>query len=384
MKKIAFIIACAICAGIILSLPNAGAASDSYYFTVINDRPEPLDANTLPIEFERVMYAPLSIFNSTVLKTYYINDRKSRIATIYSNSTSRFLRFDLGGKTRDDSNNIYSFSAIMINSSVYVPVKEVCGFFGFGYSVVTDSVAPPFIRITNSDVSLSDTAFAKAASGKMQSLFNDFLNSFAPSPTPAPTPAFPLTPTPSGTDKPEVSVYISFFGAGEDTLRILNSLSLYGNKACFFLTADEIRENAALVRRIAALGHSIGLVCSDNLLEDYQTASKLLFEAARTKSILVALDCGYTWYLGETAEDAGLIIWCDSGIRIHGRGSSLYSWDVTYPLSLEDERADLAFYSSDASESVLSSVFAYMYRNDYVAKPPNEIAETYLSANGVY
>jgi len=382
VKKIAFIIACAICIGIILSLPPAGAAADTYYFTVVNDGLEPLDKDTLPIEFDEVMYAPIDLFNSTTLKTYYIFDRKSRIATIYSNSTSRFLRFDLGGRTRDDSNNTYSFNAIMINSSVYVPVKEVCAFFGFGYSVVTDSAAPSFIRITNSDATLSDAAFAKAAAAKMQTLFNEFLNSFAPSPTPSPTP--PPTPTPSGTVHPEVNVYISFFGIGEDTSRILTSLALSGHSACFFLTADEIRENASLVRRIAGLGYSIGLVCSENLLEDYNKASKLLFEAARIKSVMVALDCEYTWYLGQAAEDAGLILWCDSGIEVFGKGSSLYSWDVTYPLGLEDERADLAFYCSDSSASVLSTVFSYMYRNGYVVRTLNEVSETYLNANGVY
>lgn len=383
MKKIAFVLACAICVGIILSLPPAGAASDTYYFTVINDKPEPLNKDAIPIEYNGVMYAPLSVFNSTILKTYYITDHKGRIATIYSNSTSNFLRFEIGSGTRDDNNGTYSFKAIMINSSFYVPIKEVCEFFGFGYSVVTESVAPPFIRITNSGATLSDAAFAKAASQRMQSLFNDFLNSFAPSPTPAPPTSYP-TPTPSGTASPEVGVYISFFGVGEDTERILSSLALYGNKACFFLTSDEIRENAALVRLIAAYGHSVGLVCSENLREDYQTASKLLFEAARIKSILVALDCEYTRYLGEAAEDAGLIIWCDSGIGVHGRGSSLYLWDVTYPLSLAGERADLAFYCSDSTASVLSSVFAHMYKSSYVVRSINEISETYLSSNGVY
>ena len=381
MKKIAFIIVCAICVAIILSLSPAGSASDTYYFIVINDRPEPLQKDSIPIEYNGVMYAPLSVFGSTVLKTYPITDHKSRIATIYS--TSHFLRFQIGGDTRDDENNAYSFKAIMINQSFYVPVKEVCNFFGFGYSVVKESVAPAFIRITNSGATLSDAAFAKAAAQKMQSLFSEFLNSFAPAPPPTPTPP-PPTPTPSGTVQPEVSVYLSFFGAGEETLRALNLLSLYGDRACFFFTPDEIRENAGLVRRISALGHSIGLVCSENLLEDYETGSKLLFEAARIKSVLIALDCEYSWYLGELAREAGLIIWCDSGIRMYGRDSSLYLWQLTYPLSLEDERADLAIYCSESSLSVLSGFFAYMYRNNFSVKPINEIAETYLNSNGVY
>jgi hypothetical protein len=177
VKKIAFIIVCAICLAIILPLPTADATS-SYHFIVINDKVEPLKKDTVPIEYEGVMYVPLSIFNSTALKTYYITDSKNRIATIYS--TSQFLRFNIGSETRDDENNSYSYSAILVNTSFYVPAKEVCEFFGFGYSVVNDPATYPFIRITNSDAVLSDSAFARAAASRMQALFTEFLDSFAP------------------------------------------------------------------------------------------------------------------------------------------------------------------------------------------------------------
>ena len=385
MRKISFIIALAICLGIILSMPSADAASSSYYFIVINDKVEPLKKDAVPIEYEGVMYVPLSIFNSTVLKTYYITDSRNRIATIYSNSTSQFLRFRIGSETRDDENKPYYFGAIMVNTSFYVPVKEVCAFFGFGYSVVEDSGTYPFIRITNSDAVLSDSAFAKAAASKMQSLFTEFLNSFAPSPTPTPTPTPTLTPSPSPTPaRPETSVYLSFFGAGDETIRVLNLLTLYGDYACFFLTADEIRENADLVRRIAAHGHSIGLVCSaENLIEDYEEASKLLFEAARVKSVLIALDGSYTRALGEAAEEAGLILWCDSRLQIRGKYSTLYSWDLTYPLGLEDTRADLAIHCPGAFPAI-SDVFSYMNRNNFTVRPISELTQTYLNANGVY
>jgi hypothetical protein len=382
VKKIAFIIVCAICLAIILPLPTADATS-SYHFIVINDKVEPLKKDTVPIEYEGVMYVPLSIFNSTALKTYYITDSKNRIATIYS--TSQFLRFNIGSETRDDENNSYSYSAILVNTSFYVPAKEVCEFFGFGYSVVNDPATYPFIRITNSDAVLSDSAFARAAASRMQALFTEFLDSFAPTPTPTPTP-FPTptpTPTPTSPARPEVSVYLSFFGAGDEALRVLNLLTLYGDSACFFFTADEIRENADLVRRIAAYGHSIGLICSENLIEDYKEASKLLFEAARIKSVLIALEGEYTKALGEAAEDMGLIIWCDSSLRIHGKYSTLYPWEITYPLGLEDKRADLAIHCSGAFPA-LSEVFSFMYRNDFSVKPINELTETYLTANGVY
>jgi len=388
MKKIAFIIACAICLGIILSLPSAEAATNSYYFIVINDKVEPLKKDTIPIEYAGVMYVPLSIFNSTVLKTYYITDSRNRIATIYS--TSHFLRFNIGDDTIDDENNSYPFSAVMVNSSFYVPVKEVCEFFGFGYSVVDEPGSYPFIRITNSDAVLSDSAFAKAAATKMQTLFTEFLNSFAPTPsptpaaTPTPAPAPSPTPAPTSPSRPEVSVYLSFFGAGEEAERVLNLLSMNGDSACFFFTADEIRENAGQVRRIAAHGHSIGLVCSpESLVEDYSEASKLLFEAARIKSVLVALDGAYTPAVGELAEEAGLILWCDSSLKIYGKYSTLYAWDITYPLGLEDTRADLAIHCPGAFPAI-SDVFSYMNRNNFTVRPISELTQTYLNANGVY
>ena len=253
LKKAASILAIVFCLGILLSLPVTGVTGD-VYFTVVNDRLQELGDESMPYYINNKMYVPLALFDQTSLRTYSIYDSGSNTATIYS--TLHYLRFNFSsGNTYDDVGRVYSYSAIFHNSTVYVPAENVCSFFGFEYSMYYTPPAP-FVRIKNSNARFSDSDFAKNKYLSMQSDFNAYLN--IPIQTDNPT----VTPTPTTSPVEPVkntSVYLSFRGINENTRSVLDSLSYYGFKACFLVTADEIRNNQDLIRQISGSGTQLAL-----------------------------------------------------------------------------------------------------------------------------
>ncbi len=378
MKRAASILAVVFFLGILLSLPVTGVTSD-IYFTVVNDRLQELSDETMPYYSNGKIYVPLTLFSQTSLSTYGIYDSDSNTATIYS--PLHYLRFIFsGGNTYDDTGKVYSYRAIFHNSTVYVPAENVCAFFGFEYSMYYTSPAP-FVRIKNSNARFSDADFAKNKYLSMQSDYNAYLNIPMQTETPSVTPA----PTPS-TAEPDkhASVYLSFRGINENTRTVLDSLSYYGFKACFFVTADEIRQNQDIIRQIAGSGHTIGFVCTANLTEDYIRCSELLLTVCKLKSIIVALDGEFSPELKNAADNLGLILWGDSNTKYYGFNSSKSALEINRIIESAGERLDLSFYCSSDTEELIDDVLYYLYRGDCTINLIRETSTTFLQTRGVY
>jgi Predicted xylanase/chitin deacetylase len=360
---------------------KANAGTD-IYFTVVNDSLLDLSDDTMPVKIGEVFYVPLSVFTQYSLSTYGLYDREKRTATIYSDNHT--LNFEFGsGNTYDETGKVYPFWAIYYNSGVYVPAVWTCQFFGFRFSVYSNSIST-FIRIRSSS-STSDDEIARLGAIKMQSMLNKYQDShYTPSPTPKPSTSYaPVTPTPTiptqDPDKRYAYVYLSIRGIGENTPSILNSLSYYGYRAMFFVTADEIAGNPDLIRRIAGSGHGIGIVCTEALYSDYSRAAALLREAARLKTVIITLDCSYTEDLGKAASDAGLIIWGDSYMPVYGFNISASTYTISRIIENANGRLDLSFNSSSAS--LLKAALSDISDKGYPVALINETTKTYL--NGV-
>lgn len=377
MKKPAVFLLIVLCLAVAFPFFSAGAQS-GLYFTVVNDTLQDFNDQTMPVKINDVYYLPLSVFNQNSLSTY--TKYNNRVATIFSYSDDRSLSFEFGsGNTYDNKGKAYPFTAIYYNSGVYVPAVRTCQFFGFRFSVYTMENSE-FLRIKNSNYTLSDDDFARLGALQMQSRLNEYAESHQqPSPSTSPKPSTP-TPTPTETNEPGnkyASVYLSVRGIGSSTSSMLNSLDFYGYSACFFVTAEEIKENPDLIRRIAGSGHSVGILCSQNLSEDYAKASSLLREAANLKTILVALDCEYNQELASTAQSLGLIVWCDSSMPVFGFNSNVSSTVVYNIIDRASGRLDLAFSSS--SVSLFRGALSDIFDNNYSVRTINETTNTYIS-----
>ncbi len=378
LKKAASILAIVFCLGILLSLPVTGV-TDDIYFSVVNDRLQELSDETMPYYSNGKMYVPFKLFEQSSLGTYSIYDDASNTATIYS--TLHYLRFNFSsGNTYDDAGRVFSYWAIFHNSTVYVPAENVCSFFGFEYSMYYTPPAP-FVRIKNSNARFSDSDFAKNKYLSMQSDYNAYLN------IPVQTASPEVTPTPTTSpEEPEnnTSVYLSFRGINESTSTVLDSLSYYGFKACFFVTADEIRKNQDLIRQISGSGHTIGFVCTANLTEDYKTCSELLRTVCKVKSIIVTLDAQYSAELKDAADNLGLILWSDSGSNVYGLNSSKTAREINRMLDSSGDRLDLSFICSSDTEDLIDDVLYYLYLGDCTVSLIRETTTTYLNTSGVY
>ena len=68
--------------------------------------------------------------------------------------------------------NSYTTPAYWINSTIYVPVKLVCGKFNLTYSNIP--AAAPILRICNSSASLSDSSFVSSSTNTIRSMLDAY------------------------------------------------------------------------------------------------------------------------------------------------------------------------------------------------------------------
>lgn len=341
-KRITVLIFVALTIAALFVLPVDAA---DIYFSVINDNePEELSSSTMPLEINGTIYIHYKLFNNrTELGTSAFDSKRSAI--IIKDST--YLEFNLDkNTTHDQDRNEYRYRAIVKSGEIFVPVYEVCKFFGLEYSKITDTDAGTIIRIKK-DFILDDSTYASAASGIMQQMLKNYLQSQTDSSAP---------PTPSETpyDKSDVNVYISVFGSvGERRDEFLWKLDFYGYKACFFVTAEEIKENPNQIRRIMGTGHKIGLLLGENIEEDYIEASKYLKAAADTKTILVASSVRLTEDMKAQGEDMGIVFWYDGSCTRYSTEDGFSAGAVRRMLKSSRSRVDLIL---KADEEVLAGI----------------------------
>ena len=259
----------ALCLGLMVPLPAQAA---DIYFTSVNDRLLPLTSDTMPTWSEGVLYVPYTVFDSRAteanlgLSSSYSKGENQ--VTIYK--LRQFLQFDLNNGTCQDgiTGESYQAHAIMRNGIPYVPVGTVCRFFDLEYSYTT--IAQGYlVRIKNDAVILSDSKFIDGASNLINRRLREYNQSIAPAPETDPT---PVTPTPSVTeeeDPSDVRVYLAFQCQEREGLEeILDALDDAGVCALFLMTPQLLEEESALVRRMLASGHSVGLLAEGDSLEE--------------------------------------------------------------------------------------------------------------------
>ena len=196
-RLLALICALALCLG----LSGPVSAAGDVYFSVVNDSMITLSDSTMPVWSGGVLYVPHSVFdgtNSTGIGfgLNFSYNRDTGIASLFT--TQQILTFDLNRGISYDyiSGTPLKGRAILRNGRPYLPVGQVCSFFGLSYSVIAIPEGH-IVRVKNSAVSLSDAAFVDAASNLISRYLREYSQSQQSPPTPGIRP-----PTSSGTDAP--------------------------------------------------------------------------------------------------------------------------------------------------------------------------------------
>ncbi len=287
-----------------LMVPSAFAES-TVFFTAVNNTLLELTAETMPVSHNSLIYVPCSVFNTRALDTWAYYSRGSQ--TVLISDGEKELYFDMSaGDSYDREEERYRYAAIYLNDTAYVPAFFVADYFGLGYSYIRREERH-IVRITKGSV-LSDEEFFNAAASLMELRLNQYLGAQeTPAPTPSPAPAEtpapepPATPAPTpvpsappaetpaptptpNADRSDVHVHLCFLGLGSGSGELLETLG--DTPACFFASAEEIYENADLVRRILGSGSSVGLRVRASLAEEAGDFRAALRDTAMCASFL--------------------------------------------------------------------------------------------------
>ena len=283
-RLLALICALALCLG----LSGPVSAAGDVYFSVVNDSMITLSDSTMPVWSGGVLYVPHSVFdgtNSTGIGfgLNFSYNRDTGIASLFT--TQQILTFDLNRGISYDyiSGTPLNGRAILRNGRPYLPVGQVCSFFGLSYSVIAIPEGH-IVRVKNSAVSLSDAAFVDAASNLISRYLREYSQSQQSPPTPGIRP-----PTSSGTDAPlqeepedtgNTLVYLGF--RCDDTqglAQVLDALDANNKTGVFFFPADGLEREDDLLYRILGSGHSVGLLAEG---ETAATTRRLLEKGSQT------------------------------------------------------------------------------------------------------
>lgn len=353
-KTIAAILIIAMIA-VAIALPSF--AAETIYFTSVNNILMPLSDDTMPINYNGTIYVPYTVFNSTELGTFAVYSQSAQIVTVFGGGVQLYFNLQ-DGTTYDTFNEQYRAPVISTNGRIYLPASFTCDYFGINYSAIHGNKYGTIIRMTVGDV-YDNATFSSAASALMKSRLDDYNKAkatptpaYSPTPTPVPTPA--RTPSsPDENDRSDINVYISFTGIDPDaTPRILTALQARSDSAAFFVSAEDIAVYPDIIRRISGSGHMLGIICGEDHSGDYNTASSLLFDAARTTTFITAAE--------SPDEESGLINYCSPA-----NAEELRLPDCIKTISSADERVDFIFTSSSNTAESLPALLRSLRNDNY-------------------
>lgn len=258
-------------------IPTISEADNEYIFTAINDTLLPLNTASMPVYTNGSLYIPYTVFVYNGFGIYSSWFNGGTTLCLYDSSSTLFFDMEKGNAF-SESNKSFDISAVYINGTLYVPAYFVAGLFRLTCSVISSSAT--IVRICSGSQSYGNSSFASLCESEIR----ETLEALNP----------PVPPTPDKPDEePEnyqnVTLLLSFRDiSGENCRSILDTLNRWNLRVCFFVTPDEINENADLIRRITGCGHSIGIYLNNGTYEEFEDGQRLLFEAAMITTSLTS------------------------------------------------------------------------------------------------
>lgn len=345
------ITALALCAllAVAFALETVVSRADTVYFTAANDTLLDLSDNTMPFWNNNLLYVPADVFSSGGLDIS-VSYNASKKTLILRNNQLRLICNLSSGMTVDSAGNVYDFTALERNGTVFLPINATCRVFGF--SCVTRTVANgSLVRIRNDSASLSDDAFLTAAAPMIASRYTEYTTG--------------RNNHTDSTDTAGKELYLALtVRSAADMSDWLNVCAVTVHRVTFFLTEDFLSDNTAecsdLVRRALSEGHALGLVSSSGnngvSLEQLQAGNALLREIACVKTRFVQVP----QQVKRSVENAG---YCPVGFDFSTAGKTdLTAAEIYSLLTGPSVRLDLGDSISAASlRSLLSRATARGY-----------------------
>lgn len=318
------------------------------------------------------VYVPATLFS--YFGIYYSYFQEEKTASLVTNSTQIYFELE-SGNTYDASDTFYSAQAYYIYGTVYVPVAFVCSIFGLNWSTITGSSYGSIVRIKNGAVVLTDEQFLSAATDSMRTIYNAYYGITSPGPS---SPAGPSdrpsgSPSPSPTPEPdrsETSVYLCFAGIPDEQL--IKALSSRGYDAAFFLTEEQVTENADDIRALIVDGFAVGVWFEDET--GYAEAYSAILERTRTATLLVTSGGENAEECRRFAEENSLVYWkCNVFASPREEGEKISS-PAPFISLIEPERlrADVLIELDKTETGAVTQVLTYLALNKFTVAAVRE------------
>lgn len=283
-----------------VAVPASGAAG-TVYLMAVNERVLETTAQNMPTVMGGVLYVPytmLSLQDSGINLGVNAQYSFTRRTVLVSNGQAGVV-FDTQNNTAQDlQGNPVSARAMVRNSMAFLPIDWLCGFFGTISCTQVRTDYGILVRITNGAVVLQDADFVDAAQGLLENSLRGYLASIEPAPQETAVPSSPAATTPPAVPSGEPSAppiqaeVLLALRWGEQGEEIAQLLEAQGDRALFLFSCEELTAQEDAVRRLAAAGHTVGLVLAG---EDAETCAaqleegrRLLAEIARYHALIVS------------------------------------------------------------------------------------------------
>lgn len=358
------------------------AAGTPLSFVAIDDRLA-ADLINSTIYYNGMIYVP-----SRMLKNYFLGITYSYFqsnTTACLESADKMMFFNVTtGKTFDYEGYQYSVPAILQGSSVYLPLRFICSYFGtFSYAEIGGNEYGTVLRVSTRTSILTNEEFLQAAKPAMMRYYEQYNPEPEVPVTPGETPPTETPgqgstdPEPAGQDtntgpdsqspiterEPEETNHkgdtVRFGLVGMPQAETLDMLQQLNAKASFFLSAEEIRNDADMVRQIACRGFGLGVFCEEGTSAEYREAAELLWEAARVRTDMAVLPEG-----AEPISDAVCWYKTKNGGTDGGRIAETYA--ATAALDVVKGSTVLLF-SCDPDNSTSLNMLLYYLRDQQFA-----------------
>lgn len=358
------------------------AAISPYYFMASNDALLSFTIDTMPYISSGEILVPIKVLEN--LGVFAASSNEREFLRLYR-GFKKYVDFSISdGIIRDmDENRMNWPSAQIVSRRFYVPLRQICEYFNLTYEIlevprdIIENEQMWLIRIISS-ARLNGSTFVSLNKNALRKAYNEY---YTQPPTPPP-PSIGATPTPTPVIEPppdfsSVTIHLSFYDLSEESvsgiLDLLDIQASLGYQSCFFVKADDIRENPGLIRRISGAGHAIGILLTEGTYEEYLEASALLFEAAKVRTVLVTADVSIL--TDKTImEKNSLILWDSSQCIVEYNERTLEEITATIPQE-RNARRNLLFSCSDKETSILPGIISFLRENKYNIERITETVE---------
>lgn len=331
------------------------------------------NAYYIPVSF-LTQFDDISVRSNDTLQTFIITRKE------------RFLSFDISTNfaVNQDFERMYIKTAKYHNER-YVPAKNICTYLGLEYeeysNPVTGAVA---IRISDSDNLPPLSSVVKRI---YPNLFPEVEITTPPPVTQTDTTKNEDTTKTPDTDttapKPVLServIYITIDGSPSAyTGGILDVLSRYNCPATFFVVGEAAAENADVVSRIAANGHTVALHATsasaakltdaDEILADIDDQNELMARIIKQKSHIRRAPDGsaLSREAAKLLEEYGYFL-CDANIKIPASTGTARAASIAIDGIWNNDVAVIRFTDGPYTASALRTVLSFIAENREVCE----------------